>query len=292
MRSHWFGFVLNEEGNPIENCTVKVYLAGTEILTNIFQQETGGFINDQTTNTLLTNGAGYYEFWIADSSELYGYARNQKFKITWEKTGIADGMIDYIDIFATGYDGVDETDGTSSTKNEKNKLLSNFLAYTWEYHRLNTITIGASGSNNPHNIILLNENDMTSNSNIAMATQSSIKSYVDNLFPVFINDNVDSPGPIILDTFDANNYTGVYWHYIIKNSSNTAIRSGKLQAHWDINNIQSPAIQYNNIIVNDVGSFGIVNFNWNVLLSGSTINLTLSPTSGTNYYVKVRRYIL
>lgn len=291
MRYHWFGFVINEEGQPVEDATIKVYLAGTETLAVLYNQETGGSTNNQSSSHILTNGSGYYEFWIADSSESYGYNRDQKFKISWEKTGVTDGTIDYIDVFSIGYNEVDETDGTSPIADDKDKLLSNLLAYTWEQHRLSTMTTGPSASN-PHGFILLDEDDFASDSDTGVATQQSIKEYISTTVnPVIENDNVDAPGPVTIDTISATTYDAVNWHYLIKDSSGTAFRSGEIHAHWDNSGVQSPEIQYMHFMLNDVGTF-TASFTWDVSLSGGNIVLTISPSVGANFTVKVLRQAL
>ena len=126
-RVHQWQFLMNEVGEPIENADIYVYLAGTTTPTFVYTDE---YSNDgvNTTPQLKTLSNGYFEFWIADNSELHGYETTQKFKIKWDKTGITTGEVDFIDIFpATKYvEPVDETDPFSVVKD---KTLSNQLAY-------------------------------------------------------------------------------------------------------------------------------------------------------------------
>lgn len=78
---------------------------------------------------IISNEIGFFEFWVGDSSETKGYPTSQKFKITWERTGVESGMIDFIDVFPVTIP-VNEYD----TNKEKNKCVSNFLANLWTSH--------------------------------------------------------------------------------------------------------------------------------------------------------------
>lgn len=131
-RAKWFGYLLNEQGQVITAANIYVYLAGTETLAYVYTNETGD--NTKRTfdeNTALhTNADGYYEFWIGDTSETYGYPSSQKFKIAWSKTGIVNGYNDYISILPLALP-VD----VESTNTEKDKSVSNNLARLWEEHR-------------------------------------------------------------------------------------------------------------------------------------------------------------
>lgn len=149
-RFHWWGFIVNEAGEPIENAEVSVRLAGTETKAWVYFDEYG---TDQTNgtelgenNTILeiphftTLSNGYYEFWIADNTEPNGYTPSQKFKISWKRVGVASGEIDYVNIFPMTHDifPVDETDQYS---NVKNKAVSDLLAYGWQQHSDYDITV-------------------------------------------------------------------------------------------------------------------------------------------------------
>ena len=96
-RIHFWSYLLNEEGQPLQNADVTVYLAGTVVPADIYLQEAGGTYTD-TEPQLTTNSEGYFEFWIGDVNEVAGYATPQKFKLSWEKIGVATGIIDFIDI--------------------------------------------------------------------------------------------------------------------------------------------------------------------------------------------------
>ena len=125
-RTHFWSFLQDKTGLPIESATISIFLAGTEEPANIYTHEFGGSAV-KTTPQLKTNSLGYFEFWIADSSDTKaGYQNSQKFKIVGNRTGIADIMIDYIDILSS----ILPVDPTSDDKTA-NKAVSNSMAKTW-----------------------------------------------------------------------------------------------------------------------------------------------------------------
>ena len=129
MRYHYWQFLVNQEGQPINLANITVYEAGTNDLVSVYTNEfTGDVVS--TAPHAITNGAGFFEFWIGDEEEQFGYPRGTKFKIVWNREGISSGSIDWIDIFPL-LEGVDENDSLSEYKN---KLLSNALAYKWNHH--------------------------------------------------------------------------------------------------------------------------------------------------------------
>lgn len=139
-RYHWWGFLVNEAGEPIENAEITVKLAGTEELASLYYDEFGNA--NSSDNPALSAGPqlstlsnGYYEFWIGDVTEPYGYRNDQKFKLEWIRIGVAHGEIDYINVFPLG----PQTDPASITNcvdpsQEMNKLISNYLACKWDTH--------------------------------------------------------------------------------------------------------------------------------------------------------------
>jgi hypothetical protein len=139
-RYHQWGFIVNEAGEPIENAEITIKLAGTEELANVYYDEFGN-ANSSTTPTLSagpqlsTLSNGYYEFWIGDITETFGYRNDQKFKLEWVRIGVAHGEIDYINIFPLGpqTDALVLTDCVSPSL-ENNKLISDYLGCKWDTH--------------------------------------------------------------------------------------------------------------------------------------------------------------
>jgi len=129
MRYHFWQFLINQEGQPINDADISVYAAGTTTPVVVYLGE----LSSETANVapqVKTNSNGFFEFWIGDEEEAIGYTRGTKFKISWNRTGIASGTIDNIEVFQTT-EGVDETDADSTFKN---KLISNALAYQFDTH--------------------------------------------------------------------------------------------------------------------------------------------------------------
>jgi len=111
MRVHYWSFLLNEEGQPIENAEIWIYLAGSNSkAADLYSSEDGVYNttpyqltfnskeNGTTSEIIKTDANGYFEFWIGDASEPNGYTTAQKFKIKWYKSGITEGEIDNINI--------------------------------------------------------------------------------------------------------------------------------------------------------------------------------------------------
>jgi hypothetical protein len=100
-RAHFWQYLTNTEGQPIVAANIGVYNAGGEgsAAAYVFKSETG----DDPSNIIpqiVTDSEGYFEFWVADHTEVNGYAAGSKFKITWEKTGsIEPGEINNVDIW-------------------------------------------------------------------------------------------------------------------------------------------------------------------------------------------------
>ncbi len=142
-RRHYWQFLVTDEGNPIENAEITIYIAGSTDAAYVYLDEIGGTPLNVGPQT-VTSRKGYFEFWVADVSEIGGYNFNQKFKLGWRSTGIAEGYIDYIDIFSTSVAEVDVT----SSDGLVNKAVSNELARGWENH--SSIILGVNGAITAH----------------------------------------------------------------------------------------------------------------------------------------------
>jgi len=136
-RLHYWQYIVDEDGRPINEVEIRFYFASTETEASIYANPTVGHQTTTSAINLLSNGDGYFEFWVGDKWELNGgYENTQRFKVTWYKAGISQGEINDIDIFPPLYE-VDETSAGQSPAAEavrRNKLISNRLAYQWEGH--------------------------------------------------------------------------------------------------------------------------------------------------------------
>ena len=128
-RKHYWQFLVTDEGNPIENAQISIYVAGTEDPVYVYNDEVGGTVTNLAPQT-VTSRKGFFEFWIADQNEPNGYTLDTKFKIAWSATGVSTGYIDYVDVFSTAWEEVDVTDSNQT----RNKAVSNFLAKGWQDH--------------------------------------------------------------------------------------------------------------------------------------------------------------
>lgn len=97
-KAHYWNYLKDIEGKPVEGATVLIYNAGTSAQSYIFEGEDDTIASN--TVTLITDSDGLFEFWIGDRREINGYPVGSKFKITWEKTGrIESGYIDDVEIW-------------------------------------------------------------------------------------------------------------------------------------------------------------------------------------------------
>jgi len=101
-RYHYWQFIVNQMGQPIENVNVYIFKAGTETPVTIYTSESGSeYIS--TVPQAITNRAGFFEFWIEGAEEENlaenAYALTQKFKLEWDREGIISGRIDNLNIF-------------------------------------------------------------------------------------------------------------------------------------------------------------------------------------------------
>lgn len=129
-RRHYWQFLVTDEGNPIENAEISIYIAGTTDPAYVYTDEFGP-AGTSSDPQVRTSRKGYYEFWIADKQEPNGYFLETKFKLAWAAVGVQTGYIDYVDVFSTSVAEIDITD----TNEFKNKAVSNYLGKGWEEHK-------------------------------------------------------------------------------------------------------------------------------------------------------------
>ena len=128
-RVHFWQFIINEEGQPVEGANISVYAAGSTTPLTLYTSEAGsGTVSSPPQ--LQTNADGFFQFWLGDTVEENGYPRDLKMRLRWESPGIETGDIDHVDIFS-GYLEVELGDSSS----ERNKTVSNLLATSWENHK-------------------------------------------------------------------------------------------------------------------------------------------------------------
>jgi len=136
-RIHYWQFLVDEAGIPIEDAEIYAYQAEGNSSADIFSSQTSTTIihsvplghDDYDILTLIkTDSNGYFDFWIEDEwGTVAPYTTSQRFKVAWYKVGTVDAFIDDITVFPTIIHPVDETD----TDTTLDKLLSNNLAKSW-----------------------------------------------------------------------------------------------------------------------------------------------------------------
>jgi hypothetical protein len=172
-RFHYWSFLLDEEGQPIENASIWVYLAGTSTPAELYPSENGNYQTDPLISTfqsyengdesesnieiIKTDENGFFEFWLGNINETNGYETEQKFKVNWYKAGVAEGEIDYLSIITyypyftwkgpwTPYTEYSENDIVTYEYSTISATTSAFICETEHTSDLTTNTPG-SGSN-------------------------------------------------------------------------------------------------------------------------------------------------
>lgn len=146
-RIHFWQYVLDNRGRPVNDANIRVYLEGSLTEANIFLHPERGTFSTSSAENLQTDPQGFFQFWIGDRWEVEGgYNEDQGFKVAWDGTDI-DGnsvseQIDHLYIFAAV-----EPINISSLDEDFNKVISNRLGYNWSTH-VNSIVPSAS----PHDL--------------------------------------------------------------------------------------------------------------------------------------------
>jgi len=179
-------YLKDEEGVPLEDANMHLYLTGTETDATIFSDSVGTLL-DQSTWT--TGTSGFFDFYIGNEWSPSGYDASQYFDLAWSKSS-RSGMIEGIQLFPFLY-SVDETD----TEDDKNKLLSNQLAYKFDQHADETYLI------EPHDIAPVDTNleDVTNNKVVSNSLINEMNSLLDALTAPDLDKH--KVCTVLLDTF-------------------------------------------------------------------------------------------
>lgn len=140
-RIHYWQYIVDDEGNPLANADVRIYLGGTSTEANIFlHSEYGGYSTSSVVG-LQTNENGFFEVWIGDQFELEGgYQPGQVFKVTWTKGSVTE-TIEKITFLSPLHPVLFTSDEV------RNKMISNFLA-----NKIDTHVDSIVPSSSPHDI--------------------------------------------------------------------------------------------------------------------------------------------
>lgn len=145
-RIHFWNYVLNSDGDPIQNVEIRFYLNDNPTIeANIYVRETSSVHTKSSLADLKTDENGFFEFWIGNSWEDGGYDYTQEFRIEWFKAGTIASVIENINPWSNILAW--ESKNSGAGKDDRNKFVSNFYATKWWNH-INEIVPSAS----PHNL--------------------------------------------------------------------------------------------------------------------------------------------
>ena len=136
-RIDFWSYFLDDNGNPLKNVEVRVYLAGTFTEADIYLDSAFGSVTNSSTENLKTDKFGFVQFWIGDEWEIEGgYNVSQQFRVVWQNT--VDGRQEEIDnlyIF-TPVRPIEITDSIKGVPSNKDidKVISNAQGYKWNTH--------------------------------------------------------------------------------------------------------------------------------------------------------------
>jgi len=100
-RSHYWQYLINEEGQPVEAAVINVYEVTDEgdVDIEIYTAESGGSII--VPGTLETDSNGFFDFCVPnelDPVDTVTYSADTLFKIAWEKANVISGSVDDVKI--------------------------------------------------------------------------------------------------------------------------------------------------------------------------------------------------
>jgi hypothetical protein len=149
-RKHYWQYILDEEGTPVEDAEVRIYLADIPAIeANIFlHPEYGGFSTSSVVD-LRTNENGFFEVWFGDEFEIEGgYGPGQNFRITWTYELSPSGSFSETIQKLSFYSPLFPVDLEDNTDEQLHRMISNILA-----NRINTHTDTIVPSSSPHDIV-------------------------------------------------------------------------------------------------------------------------------------------
>lgn len=131
-RIHIWHYIIKEDGEPMENADIRLYLSGTTTEANIYLTKNSANYTTCRNADLKTNNDGYVEFWLAGDWESGGHAFTQLFKLEWYKAGTAPGYIEDYNPWPNTLIWRDTN--SSADRDYRNKFVSDQLANKWLTH--------------------------------------------------------------------------------------------------------------------------------------------------------------
>lgn len=172
-RLYYYQYLKDEEGEPIQDAGLNLYLTGTETEATLFSVSISGSSLNQST--WVTDNNGFFDFYIGDEWDLNGYSANQYFDLEWTSDSNS-GNVEGIQLFPFMY-SVDETDSNDI----KNKLLNNELAYQFEQH------IDKEYTTDPHSIYPVDTDDPY-DSTYNKVVSNELMYRIDNLLNILLTE--------------------------------------------------------------------------------------------------------
>lgn len=131
-RVHFWHYVLNSGGEPIENAEIRLYLNDNPTTeANIFVNELSAVSTTCSQADIKTNSNGYFEFWLGGEFD-DGYSHTQEFRLEWYKAGIKPGFINNINPWPNAFSWKNLNTGVD--RNHKNKFVSDDMVSDWLNH--------------------------------------------------------------------------------------------------------------------------------------------------------------
>jgi hypothetical protein len=145
-RTLFWHYVLNEDGQPIQNAEIRLYLNDDPTTeANIFLTETSSSFTTCSLANIKTDNNGFFSFWLGNEYESGGYSLRQEFILEWFKAGSAPGQIKDINPWPNAFAWQNVNSGADSEY--RNKFVSDFYANKWWTH-FNAVVPSAS----PHDL--------------------------------------------------------------------------------------------------------------------------------------------
>jgi hypothetical protein len=132
-RIHFWHYVLNEGGQPIQNAEIRLYLQNAPTTeADIYLTQDAASSTKCSDADIKTDNDGYFEFWLEGEGGSGGYAHTTEFILEWYKAGIAPGYIYNYNPWPNALVWRDTNIGADVTY--ENKFVSNYLANKWFGH--------------------------------------------------------------------------------------------------------------------------------------------------------------
>lgn len=140
-RIDYWQYLVDKQGNPLQETDVRVYLAGTLNEADIYLSSKFGSVTKSSIANLKTDTLGFVQFWVGDEFEIEGgYEVDQQFKVVWLTEEIDNLYL---------YTPVKKVEVTTPYKSDRDldKVISNTLGHKWNTH-VDSIVPSAS----PHDL--------------------------------------------------------------------------------------------------------------------------------------------